>query len=328
MKQPNSLSGLLMSAVLMGALAVPGIAAAANPSAERVNPDEIGKRADGQSKFVEATPLQHQQMRTLIRGSKFLGTQVYDGSNTAFGKVKNAAIDLHSGHIEYVVVETDKLGKKNQLVAMPSEAFRAFRNNELFSNEVKIEVPGTALKQLPVVSDDKSLVALDPQARTAMYQAMQLQAPAARDRGGRFGRLSDLVGADVVFTRQGDKDKGADIKDLALDLNDGYAPYAIVSIGGVAGIGDKLVAVPTAAFMQTEDKDKLQASLSEAQLQSSPSINPKDWDQVLTDRAFGKNVYGAYGLTPYWDTGINSTPAAVGGSAAPQSSETLQRRSP
>lgn len=327
MKHLNKFSGILMSAVLVGSIVGPGIAVAASPSAERVNPEEIGKRADGQTKFVEATPLQHQQMRTLIRGSKFLGTQVYDGSNTAFGKVKNAAIDLHSGHIEYVVVETDKLGKKEQLVAMPPEAFRAFRNNEFFSNEVKVEVPGSALKQLPVVADDKSLAALDAQARSSMYKSMQLQAPAARDNAARLGRLSDLVGADVVLTRQGDKDKGVDIKDIALDLNDGYAPYAIVSIGGVAGIGDKLVAVPTAAFMQTEEKDKLQASLSEAQLQSSPSINPKDWDQVLTDRAFGKNVYGAYGLTPYWDTGINSTPSAVGGSAAPQSSETLQRRS-
>lgn len=326
MKQPNRLSGILMSAVLVGSMAGPGIAAAASPTADRVNPEEIGKREDGQSKFVEATPLQHQKMRTLIRGSKLLSTQVYDGTNTAFGKVKNAAIDLHSGQIEYVVVSTDKLGKKDQLVVMPPEAFRAFRNTELFSNEVKVEVPAAALKQLPVLSNDKSLAALDPQVRNAMYQAMQLQAPAAREQAGQLGRLSELVGADVVLTRQGDKDKGAEIKDLALDLNDGYAPYAIVSVGGVAGMGDKLVVVPTAAFTQTSEKDKLQASFSEAQLKSAPAINPKDWDQILTDRAFGKDVYSAYGLTPYWDTGIDGTPSAIGGSAPPQS-ETLQRRS-
>src|SRR3569832_2574715 len=96
-------------------------------------------------------------MRTLIRGSKFIGTQVYEGTNTEFGKEKDAAIDLHTGRIEYVVVSTDKLGKKNQLVAMPSEAFRAFRYTEIYSNVVKVEVPMAQLKQLPTLTDDKSL---------------------------------------------------------------------------------------------------------------------------------------------------------------------------
>lgn len=321
-------TGVLMSAILAGSLAGTGVAFAGSPAADRaqtINPEEVGKREDGQSKFVEATPLQHAKMRTLMRGSKFIGTQVYEGTNTEFGKVKDAAIDLHTGRIEYVVVSTDKLGKKNQLVAMPPEVFRAFRNTEFFSNEVKVEVPMAQLKQLPTLTDDKSLGAMNSQARDAMYQALNVKAPTARDQATRLSKASDIIGADVVLTRQGDKEKGADIKDLALDLNDGYAPYAIVSVGGVAGIGDKLVAVPTGAFMQAGEKDKLQASLSEAQLKSAPAIDKKNWDQALADREVGKSLYSAYGLTPYWDTGVGAQPSATGGTTMPDT-ETLERR--
>lgn len=330
MKQTSKPLSLFMSAILVSSMVGAGVAFAGDPAADRaqtINPNEVGRRDDGQSKFVEATPLQHAKMPTLIRGSKFLGTQVYDGTNTKFGKVKNAAVDLHTGHIEYVVVSTDKLGKKEQLVVMPPEAFRAFRNTEFFTNEVKIDVPMAQLKQLPVLPDDKSLGALDSQTRNTMYQAVTMQPPMTKTQteAGRLSKISNIVGADVALTRQSDKDKGADVKDLALDLNDGYAPYVIVSIGGVAGIGNKLVAVPTAAFMQTEDKHKLQASLSEAQLKSAPAINQKNWDQVLVDREAGKNIYSAYGLTPYWDTGVGGTPSAVGGSSTPDT-ETLHQR--
>src|SRR3569832_11219 len=84
-------AGVLMSAILAGSLACTGAAFAGSPAADRaqtINPEEVGKREDVQSIFVEATPLQHAKMRTLIRGSKFIGTQVYEGTNTEFGKVK------------------------------------------------------------------------------------------------------------------------------------------------------------------------------------------------------------------------------------------------
>src|SRR3569833_3364379 len=92
-----------MSAILAGSLAGTGAAFAGSPAADRaqpINPEEVGKREDGQSKFVEATPLQQAKMRTLIRGSKFIGTLKNKGTNTVFGKVKDAAFDLHSGRID------------------------------------------------------------------------------------------------------------------------------------------------------------------------------------------------------------------------------------
>ena len=61
-----------------------------------------------------------------------------------------------------------------------------------------------------------------------------------------------LMGNDV-FNDQGE-DLG-DIKEIMLDVGAGRISYAVLSYGGVLGIGDKLFAVPWEALtLDTENK--------------------------------------------------------------------------
>lgn len=61
-----------------------------------------------------------------------------------------------------------------------------------------------------------------------------------------------LMGNDV-FNDQGE-DLG-DIKEIMLDVRAGRISYAVLSYGGVLGIGDKLFAVPWEALtLDTENK--------------------------------------------------------------------------
>lgn len=63
---------------------------------------------------------------------------------------------------------------------------------------------------------------------------------------------SSIVGDDVRNT-SGD-DLGT-ITDLMIDLTDGAVRYAVLSFGGVLGMGDKLFAVPFGAFtLDTENE--------------------------------------------------------------------------
>lgn len=305
----NALTGaaLLGSALFAGAT----IAADADQSNQQRE-----TAAAQQEKFKEGAPLQHERLRTLVKASKFAGgIDVFDSQNKKIGKVKDAAVDIGNGHIEYVIVSLGStMGMGGKLVAMPPEAFRVFRNND----EVKLDVTEQQVKQAPAIASDKQIAALDANAMNSMYQALGLKmSNKTASSSARLEKLTDIMKSDVTTAN---KEK-AKVKDVALDLNDGYAPYVIVGIGGIAGINEKLVAVPVNAFSLGNDKKTLHVSLSEAQLKNTPSIDNDRWDKTLADREAGKNVYGAFGINPYW-----GKPAEVGGVVEPSAEPIKQPR--
>ena len=295
---------VVTGAILVGSLALTN-SVIADPNLGNKHPATQGI---GSSKEVlqEGAPLRHEAPISLVRVSEFIGVDVFDKKNHKFAEVKDLAIDVSSSRISYVVVGLDGDIGTDKLVVMPPEAFRVFRNND----EVKLEITEQMVKQLPSVSKDSWVV--DQPALAASYKVFGLNAPSTVPGVTRVSKASDLVGADVAMTRQESKD--AKIKDMALDLQEGYAPYAIVSVGGIAGINDKLTAVPTNALVASgDDKDKLQIAISEAQLKAAPEIDQKQWERALSDRDIGATVYSSYGTTPYWDL-KSGTQGAVGGS--------------
>src|SRR5256885_13714801 len=54
-------------------------------------------------------------------------------------------------------------------------------------------------------------------------------------------RASEIIGMEV---RNAQDQKLGKIEDIILDLASGHVSYAVLSMGGVLGIGDKLVVVP------------------------------------------------------------------------------------
>lgn len=278
-------------------------------------PPEPGRVSD------RAATKQLEHARELVQASKVIGVDLFDSKNHKVGEVKDLAINLNNGRIGYVVASVGELTDK-KLVAMPPEALRVFRNND----EVKLDVTQQLVRQLPALPEDNWLTAVKPNMVEQMYQAMRLEqtAHARLDAQGTYVKASELLGGEVVMTRQDDK---PNIKDLAIDLQDGYAPYVIVSVGGIAGIGDRLVAVPTSAFTRGKDSDELQLSVSEAQLKSAPELDQRNWIRTLANRDFGARLYSSYGATPYWERIDEQTPRAVGGSRSPET-EILERSRP
>lgn len=65
-------------------------------------------------------------------------------------------------------------------------------------------------------------------------------------------RASQLIGMNIQNT----KGEGVgEVKDIVLDANTGRVRYAAVTYGGFLGVGNKLFAVPFAAFKIRQDKD-------------------------------------------------------------------------
>jgi len=58
---------------------------------------------------------------------------------------------------------------------------------------------------------------------------------------------------------------------------DGAVKYAILSHGGLLGIGDKLIPVPWKAVKQGKDEKTLIVNITKETLEKAPNFNPKEW---------------------------------------------------
>lgn len=91
---------------------------------------------------------------------------------------------------------------------------------------------------------------------------------------GRDARVSQLIGKDVRNAKNEDL---GDIQDLIIDLDTGRVQYAVLSFGGVLGMGDKLFAYPLKAFRSAADKDGLVLNVDQAQLKAAQGFEKNRW---------------------------------------------------
>ncbi len=107
---------------------------------------------------------------------------------------------------------------------------------------------------------------------------------------------STLTGDDVV-NRAGDK--LGSLKEIMIDLTRGDIAYAVVSRGGLAGIGEKLFAVPWELFDVDTEEHELILDIAEDVLDNSPGFDPDNWP-TFSDDEWRTRVHEYYGLVPYW----------------------------
>jgi sporulation protein YlmC with PRC-barrel domain len=92
-------------------------------------------------------------------------------------------------------------------------------------------------------------------------------------------RVSKLVGMEVK--NQANEDLGT-IKELVVDVETGKVMYVALSIGGVLGIGDKLLAVPWKEFQLKHDEAEsyFVLKIAKAKLGAAPGFDEDNWPDV------------------------------------------------
>ncbi|MEX1005581.1 MAG: PRC-barrel domain-containing protein [Acidimicrobiia bacterium] len=118
-----------------------------------------------------------------------------------------------------------------------------------------------------------------------------------------------LTGDSVVNS---DGDKLGDLKDIMIDFDRGTVAYGVLSRGGVAGIGEKLFAVPWALFQVNGGEKDLILDLDEERLENSPGFDPDNWP-TFADEAWGRELHEHYGVDPYWGSshGAGAPPSGL-----------------
>ncbi len=126
-----------------------------------------------------------------------------------------------------------------------------------------------------------------------------------RDTYGMYANSKDgpgpkLMGADTligndVYNKDGES--LGDIKEFMIDMASGQIGYAVLSFGGLLGMGDKLFAVPWPALTLDTVNKRFTLNVPKATLKDAPGFDKSNWPS-MADEAWASGVHSFYG-TPY-----------------------------
>ena len=90
------------------------------------------------------------------------------------------------------------------------------------------------------------------------------------------------------------------VDELMIDIPSGKIAYAVLSYGGVLGMGNKLFAVPWSALKVDEDEKCFILDVDKRTLENAPGFDKENWPD-MADTTWGTEVSNYYGAKPYWE---------------------------
>jgi hypothetical protein len=123
-----------------------------------------------------------------------------------------------------------------------------------------------------------------------------------RDNFGMYANSASgpgpaLMGADTLLGNdvynKADEDLG-DIQEFMIDMATGKVAYAVLSFGGVLGMGDKLFAVPWAALTLDTVNKRFTLDVQQDALKEAPGFDKDRWP-AMSDRTWASGVHRFYG---------------------------------
>jgi sporulation protein YlmC with PRC-barrel domain len=89
------------------------------------------------------------------------------------------------------------------------------------------------------------------------------------------------------------------VHDLMIDVENGRIAYAVLSFGGLLGIGDKLFAIPWSALRVDRVNECLVLDVPRERLENAPGFSKDEWPD-MADQRWGGSIYEYYEQQPYW----------------------------
>jgi sporulation protein YlmC with PRC-barrel domain len=115
--------------------------------------------------------------------------------------------------------------------------------------------------------------------------------------GSRSRPGPELMGAHTLLGNDVYNQKGedlGDIKEFMIDMATGRVAYAVLSFGGMLGLGDKLFAVPWAALTLDTTAKRFTLNALKDSLKDAPGFDKDHWP-TMSDQAWADGLHKFYG---------------------------------
>lgn len=120
---------------------------------------------------------------------------------------------------------------------------------------------------------------------------------------------ASTLDGDKVLSSEGE-DVGK-IKEIMLDVRSGQIAYAVLSVGGFLGIGDKLLAIPWNSLALDSENHCFVLSVPAEQIKNAPGFDKDHWP-TMADPKWAATVHAYYGSEPYWGRGTEGRADELG----------------
>ena len=145
-----------------------------------------------------------------------------------------------------------------------------------------------------------------PDAEKGAGSSQLRAAPATRvERLGRAEKASDIIGMEVTDYQN---EKLGKVNDLGVDLETGRIVQVILSSGGFAGLGERLVAVPPGALHRDATNKVIHLNADKEKLKAAPRFDMSKWAECSESNHVAE-VYRYYGEEPYFAAMHQAAPA-------------------
>jgi sporulation protein YlmC with PRC-barrel domain len=120
--------------------------------------------------------------------------------------------------------------------------------------------------------------------------------------GRQAGPGPDIMSAnsllgDRVVNREGE-DLGT-IEEIMLETDNGRIAYAVLSFGGLMGMGDKLFAIPWNLLQLDARQKRFVLNVSRERLKTAPGFDKNNWPR-MADSEWSNEIADFYGQSIEW----------------------------
>jgi sporulation protein YlmC with PRC-barrel domain len=234
-----------------------------------------------------------------VKASQLKGLNILNRKDEKIGDLEDLVIDEARQRVAYAVIGAGGVvGIGEDHLAVPFRVLDFnFADGKL--KNATLDSEKDRLKDAPKLErkDWKNKVS-DRGWQQRVNEYYRVRRPATgQDAAPSFIKASEVVGTNVKNLEG--KSLG-EIKDLMVELDDGYIAYAALSFGGFLGLGDKLFAVPLKSLMSRDDGKAFVLDVDKEKLQNAPGFDEKNWPERIDPQWLG-TVYRFYSVVPAWE---------------------------
>jgi sporulation protein YlmC with PRC-barrel domain len=251
----------------------------------------------------QTTTIETKQTKLLRVGSDLVGTTLVNQKNEPLGQVEDVLIHP-KGDIAFVEFSAaGALKPSTKRYPVPWAALERNEHNQLVLDLKPGEFADAKhYEKRPKLTDMEWWRSVDKSyAKASAANASPVEASTSLAPGKMVYLASDLR-TRLIENPEGEK--VATMHELVIDPRSGRVAYAVLSVGGSAGTGEKMIAVPWEALTPMPDKsnpdiDRLTLATSREQLEKAPEFRAttEGWIKA-SEPDYVVSVYEYYSI-PY-----------------------------